>query len=192
MTYFTTTTSLQNYEKDMLAEIDAQKDKLYHDLKSKRFKLIGRLFSENCLKKYEQNTLAELQKQKDELYCTLDDCYKDRLRNDVELAKLNNKTVKYFYQIVYDNYNELENQYETVSFLNDNLIFALDIGQLENYIIDIPKDSKYFARTPYGDIYCVNFKKSVLVLQVRYYYDSDNDKRIENISISQFPHNFFN
>lgn len=158
MTYFTTTTSLQNYEKDILTRLQ---------------------------QKYE-NDIDTLQIEQNKLYSQLDACYRDRLRHDVQLS--NDDTVKEFFQIIEDNYNNLENPYETIAFLNDNLIFSLKVSDRE--YLDTEKNwkptldnSKYYIHTPYRDVYTVYFKNSTLFLNVSYKDFSNTERQIQKISI---------
>lgn len=159
MTIFTTTTSLQEFEKDILAKIQ----QTY------------------------KNDIITMTIEKNKLYSNLDYCYKDRLHNDVELSR--NKTVKEFFQKIEDNYDKLENPYETIAFLNDNLIFSLDVSDIES--LDTEKNwrptidnSKYYTRTSDSDLYAVYFKNSTLFLEVSYENISNNERQIKDISIT--------
>lgn len=149
------------------------------------------------LQKYEKDILAKIQQtykndtitmitEQNKLYSQLDYIYKDSLRNDVELSR--NKTVKEFFQIIEDNYDKLENPYDTIAFLNDNVIFSLDISEIE--YLNIEKNwrptidnSKYYTRTTNSDLYTVYFKNSTLFLEVSYENISNNERQIQDISI---------
>ena len=158
MPIFTTTTSLQEYEKDILAKIQ----QTY------------------------KNDIITMTLEQNKLYSELDYCYKDRLHNAVKLSR--NETVKEFFQKIEDNYDKLENPYETVAFLNDNLIFSLDISEIE--YLDTEKNwrptidnSKYYTRTTNSDLYAVYFKNSTSFLEVSYENISNDERQINDISI---------
>lgn len=148
--------------------------------------------STKSLQKYEKNILAKIQQtyqndtitmitEQNKLYSQLDYIYKEFLHTNVELSR--NDTLKKFFQIIENNYDKLENPYETIAFLNDNLVFTLDISDVENNYRQTIENSKYYTRTTNADLYAVYFKNSSLFLEVSYEDISNNERQIQDISI---------